>query len=407
MEMKTLRICLSSELPGLSDRYSNYIYLAYDKLLLYYGQDLVTYNFAIVNAIPDEQVDGMLYIVNSDGSVHRKVDYSDTTIAEIEDSSQIELLKKAGTLFYVNSDHRYIDSQQRYLTLPWNDGKYELNVSARNDEVYDNNTILKFNEATERFELYSGSGDDFIDYSKEFSGTSTSSIDLQVNGSKIRADAKVSNKEGNLLKIASDGLYTNPNNVVSKDEFNKWASDVVDFKRYAQDILDRVDSELVELQNIISPEAINDNILNQLSDKYTDIEAGLAAYDTILNSLTDIEDEVMDYASSSITSARDTIDNTIKENSGWDTLDDSTSSYTNEVNYYNKAEEYYYPDMNRSKRTAVIISAINQYLKDVGISDGAKSIIAVAINKYINDKANDNKAIIATAINKFIEDKED
>jgi predicted nucleic-acid-binding protein len=63
--------------------------------------------------------------------------------------------------------------------------------------------------------------------------------------------------------------------------------------------------------------------------------------------------------------------------------------------------------MNRSKRTAVIISAINQYLKDVGISDGAKSIIAVAINKYINDKANDNKAIIATAINKFIEDKED
>ena len=133
--MKTLRVCLSSDLPGLLDTNPDYLYFLYDKLFLYSGQNMLTVNFSIVNEIPniEDQVPGMIYILNTDGTVHRKVDYVDTIVAEIEDDSQVELLKKAGTMYYVNSDHRYLDSQRRILTLPYNDGNYELAVAAKND----------------------------------------------------------------------------------------------------------------------------------------------------------------------------------------------------------------------------------------------------------------------------------
>ena len=124
--MKTLRVCLSSELPGLLDRKSNYLYFLYDKLLLYNGQNMIDVNFAITDKVPESQIDGMIYILNTDGSVHRKVDYVDTIVAKIENINQIELLKKAGTMYYIDAEHRYIDSQRRILTLPYNDGNYEL-----------------------------------------------------------------------------------------------------------------------------------------------------------------------------------------------------------------------------------------------------------------------------------------
>ena len=133
--MKTLRVCLSSDLPGLLDRNPDYLYFLYDKLFLYSGQNMIDVNFVITERIPDidDQVPGMIYILNTDGSVHRKVDYVDTVVAEIEEDSQIELLRKAGTMYYVNSDHRYMDSQRRTLTLPYNNGNYELAVAAKND----------------------------------------------------------------------------------------------------------------------------------------------------------------------------------------------------------------------------------------------------------------------------------
>jgi hypothetical protein len=109
--MKTLRVCLSSSLPPLTDRDRNYLYFTYDDLALYSGQNTLYENFVITHEIPEEQVEGMIYILDTDGSVHRKEDYQDLVIAEIEDSSQVEILQKAGTMFYVNSNYKYLDSQ--------------------------------------------------------------------------------------------------------------------------------------------------------------------------------------------------------------------------------------------------------------------------------------------------------
>ena len=71
---------------------------------------MIDVNFVITERIPDidDQVPELIYILNTDGSVHRKVDYVDTVVAEIEEDSQIELLRKAGTMYYVNSDHTYM-----------------------------------------------------------------------------------------------------------------------------------------------------------------------------------------------------------------------------------------------------------------------------------------------------------
>ena len=68
--MKTLRVCLSSDLPGLLDRNPDYLYFLYDKLFLYSGQNMIDVNFVITEHIPDidDQVPGMIYILNTDGS---------------------------------------------------------------------------------------------------------------------------------------------------------------------------------------------------------------------------------------------------------------------------------------------------------------------------------------------------
>ena len=100
--IKTLRVCTSSDLPAKRD--SNFFYFAYDKLLLYQGMNLVDDNFAIVDTIPSSPVYGMMYILTSDGSIHKNIDYKDTQIAKIENSDQLSILKKAGTSFLVNSD---------------------------------------------------------------------------------------------------------------------------------------------------------------------------------------------------------------------------------------------------------------------------------------------------------------
>ena len=45
--MKKLRVCLSRDIPALPDRSFNYLYLAYDKLDLYAGQNKLEENYAI------------------------------------------------------------------------------------------------------------------------------------------------------------------------------------------------------------------------------------------------------------------------------------------------------------------------------------------------------------------------
>lgn len=403
--MKTLRVCLSSELPAPGDRSSDYLYFTYDKLYLYNGQNLMSDNFAISSEIPEAQVTGMIYILDTDGSVHRKVDYSDEVIAEIEDSSQIDLLKKAGTMFFVNADHRYIDSQRRSLTLPFTDGTYELNVSAKNDAVYDNNTILKFNEKTNKFEMYSDTSEDFIDYSKAIRGGSTSTVDMNVSGPRLYGNIKVSSMTGNILKKSSDGLFAKSDNLLERDEFNEWVNNTTDFRKYAIDVLTRLEHELNAAKELVNKDTILMEIMQQLSARYPGIETALENYDDFKATLDAIETDIMTYAETNITEIRNYLYGEMDTNSAWNDLDDASSTFEHEVNFYEKAEEWFYPEFPMSKRKAIIGNGIAVYLKDYPVTDEKMAIIATAIQQYMLDfppATNEEKAIIATAVSKYM-----
>lgn len=357
--MKTFRVCLSSELPSEMDRSPDYLYFAYDTLELYSGQNYLEDNFAIVEEIPEEEVYGMIYILNTDGSVHRIVDYADTKIAEIEDPEQIEILKKAGTMFYVNARHRYIDSQRRVLTLPFNDGSYELNVSTKKETVYDNNTILKYNTETERFEIYSDTSEDFIDFSKPFRGSTTNSVEIKLESSRIVGNVRISETEGNMLRVASDGLMIPSGEYVPKAVFDRWVASVLSIKTELEHILDVIQEELEALIDIVDPENLHRLIMEILEEKYPDIDTALENYDEYVANLDSLEDSLITYAAASITSARDTIIEKIESYNNIEDLDSSPSTYKHEIDYYEKAKNYFYPVQYAERINAMIAATMS------------------------------------------------
>lgn len=342
-ELKTLRVCHSKDLPAMPERSFDYLYLAYDKLDLYAGQNNIEENYVITSALPEEPVNGMIYILDTDGSVYRHIDYSIVHIAKIEDESQIDYLKKVGTLFQVNTNRRYIDSQTRTLTLPFNDGKYELNVSVRNDAVFDNDTIMKYNKNKERFELYGPIPEEFIDFSKPFRGGDTKTVHIKADGPRIAADVKISKILDNLLKEASDGLYIKSKSIVTKEEFDKWAAQTDDFVRRAEDILNNIDNDIKYMKDIISEENVNDTIYRILNEKFTDIESALDNYSALVNKTNAIQEEVIQYAQDETEATRKQLNDIINANSNWQDLDTASEDYTPEIDYYQKSEEYLYP----------------------------------------------------------------
>lgn len=315
--MKTLRVCLSSELPPVIDRSPEYIYFAYDKLKLYAGQNEITDNYAICYALPEGQIENMLYILTKDGSVHRKIDYIDSQIAAIEDSSMIELLKKAGTVFFVNADHRYLDSQRRSLTLPFNDGTYELNAAANADAVYDNNTILKFNEDTNRFELYSDTSEEYIDWSKEFTGGESASTKLDIENGQMYGTIKLSNVADNMLRMKSDGLYLKATNIITKDQFDELSRVVDDQKNYVRNTLDFLNNKLYELEQVLTDENVRNEITDILQAVMPDIQEAYDNYAQIKADLDAAEDYVVDYAQQKLDQTSTYITSKVDDYCGW------------------------------------------------------------------------------------------
>lgn len=360
MAMKKLRVCKSNELPDVLQRSSDYLYFVYDKLVLYSGTQMMSDNFAIAPSMPSDPVVGMIYILDSDGSVHRYTNYQDVKIATIENTSQIPILKKAGTMYYINSAHRYLDMQRRTLTLPWNNGKYELNVNMKNNQIFDNNTILKYNTKSERFEVYGPQDEEFIDFSKPFRGKGSESVDVIVDGPRISANIKISKFINNILAAAPDGLYVLSDKFVKKATFNEWSMWVTDLANYCKDILDLVESELAGVQQIVSKESIDAEIMKQLRAKYSTIDTAIAQYNVLANEVSSIETALMNYAAQEIEKTRIELSGDVYENGHWHDIleDDDPLSFKQEIDYYNIAEDYLYPDRELSPELVAALCEI-------------------------------------------------
>ena len=370
MANKKLRVCLSSELPDILQRSSDYLYFTYDNLGLYSGQNRLTDNFAIANTMPTEPVNGMIYILDKDGSVHRYIDHKDTTSATIESSSQIDLLKKAGTMFYVNSANRYFDSQRRTLQLPFNNGTYEMVVSMKNNQIFDNNTIAKYNVDHERFEIYGDQDEEFIDFSKPFRGSETNSLKTTVDGPRISGNVKISNVKDNMLRAASDGLMVNGQSKVDIDVFNEWASSVAELRGYAESVMENVESALKDVESIVTEESIRQEVMDILESKYSDIDTAIRNYAEIVDKIDTLESSLLTYISATFANTQEDIISEYEKMSSWDDLDSSTESITEEIDYYKKSEEYLNPELTEDELQVLLQAAVYSYIESENESKG-------------------------------------
>ena len=77
------------------------------------------------------------------------------------------------------------------------------------------------------------------------------------------------------------------------------------------------------------------------------------------------------------------IDSKLEKYSSWEDLDDSHETYEYECNYYEKAEDYYYPEMNKTKYLSIIGSALSKYFEEENIT---KNIVCIAMSKYLSEE---------------------
>lgn len=294
--MKTLRVCLSSELPLIEDRDSNIIYFLYDKLMVFLGKSIYTDPYAIVETMPINPAYNVLYFTLDDGKIKSYIDDIVREIGEIESQEQLEILKQAGTSFFVNSETRYLDLRRRIITLPFNNGTYELTVSLAHDLKIDKDTVIGFNPETNTFEIIGKSQDFDLVFSRKYRGIDSASARTIVGNNSIKTEVKISEDPDNILELDTNGLIVNPGKKVSVKEFEKWVSDFEKYKSdmevYLGDLVDKVG----DAQDVVSVESVNARILESLQAVYPEIEAALEVYKNASQQITDMEKRVKDYS---------------------------------------------------------------------------------------------------------------
>ena len=321
--MKTFRVCHSSELPVSYLRNPNYVYFAYDKLMLFDGQNIFYDHFAIVEEVPEEPVEALWYIC-FDGKIRSLIDYSITEIAEIEDESMIDLLYKAGTIFFYEANRRYLDTRRQLLELPYLNGSYQMTINLANNIKLDENTVIAFNPETSEFEI-SGKPQDYdLIFTHDYQGIDTDKVSTDVTDRKITTDIKISEGYDNIIRVVSDGLYASVLDRVTKTAFDEW---VAKFERYRESLaefLETIGDEIEELEERLSPEAITARIMVVLEDKYDEIDYALEHFNQWASRLDGMEERCNQYTDnkfdSSYTALSDQIDDAT--NDPWESFGD-------------------------------------------------------------------------------------
>lgn len=313
MADKTLRVCLSSELPDILERDQNFIYFLYDKLMLFVGQSIYNDPFCIVSEMPENPVTGMLYLVISDGTAKSYIDYTTTDIATIESEDQIEILKQSGTTFFVNADKRYLDLQRRTITLPYLNGNYLLTVDLANDLILDENTVLAFNTETNEFEISGDTIDANKEFKKTYDGSESDTTFTNVDDYTITTDVKISPAYDNILKIMGSGLYASVSDRVPSKAFNTWKTNFDQYKADMESYLADLDSKIDSVAGVVSESSLNSKIKSALKSVYSEIDSALSTLTTMSTQFSGIESRVKAYADDKFTAAEEDLNEAIRE----------------------------------------------------------------------------------------------
>ena len=322
--MKTLRVCHSRDLPSIHDRNINFIYFLYDKLEVFIGQNYYSDPYAIVESFPSSPVAEMLYFCLDDGKIRAKVSLAITEIAEIESPEQLEILKQAGTTFFVNSDRRYLDVKSKLITLPYNNGTYELTLSLANDLKIDKNTVIAFNPETQQFEIVGDIQDYDLVFTRKYRGKDTDSVKTNVEDHKISGEVKINPAYDNIIKETPNGLYATVNDRVASNVFEEWVDKFKDYKDDMEAFIAEISDLIEEAEEIISGDVIGTKIMEALARVYPEIDEALANYATYAQDIDDFETEIRDYSQQRYDETREELIDIINDatNDPWDDFSD-------------------------------------------------------------------------------------
>ncbi len=289
---KILRICSSRELPPLQERDENYLYLTYDKLLLFFGQNPYYDPFVICENVPIYPVQGYLYILLN-GEVKSLIGDDIVNIANIEESSQLDILKTMGTTYFIKADRRYLDLQYRILQLPYHNGTYSMNVDLAKDLIIDDDTQVRYDQETEEFYI---EGNHMPPPKlRRYSGSETKTVKIQVNNHCIHADIKLSSSPRNMLKIINSGLYINTDDKVSVEKFKDIRDKFLSYRAESNEMIETLQKEIEAYQIVVSPDSILGMVQNAVKKYFSDIDQWMNFLDTVQQQLMDLETECKEY----------------------------------------------------------------------------------------------------------------
>lgn len=322
--MKTLRVCHSDALPSIHERDINYIYFLYDKLEVFLGQNYYSDPYAIVESFPSSPVAEMLYFCLDDGKIKARVSLQDTIIAEIESEEQLEILKQAGTTFFVNSDRRYLDVKSKLITLPYNNGTYELTLSLANDLKIDENTVIGFNPETQQFEIIGDIQDFDLVFSRKYKGKETNSVATHVEDHKISADVKLNPADDNIIKETPFGLYASVSDRVNSTVFEKWTEKFKDYKDDMEEFINEISDLIEEAEEIISTDTIGRKIMESLARVYPEIDEALANFDEYAQKIDEMDAGIKEYTDDKYNDTREELIDIINDatNDPWGDFSD-------------------------------------------------------------------------------------
>lgn len=291
--MKTLKVCMSEHLPLEQDRDINTIYYLYDKLLVFNGNTLYNDPYVITERMPADPANGILYFTLNDGKVKSYIEYKVIEIATIENSEQLDILKKCGTSFFNNSNKRHLDLSRRIVTLPYLNGTYELTVSLANDLIINENTVIAFNPATNMFEMV---GDDHdVIFRHKYEGKDTDSVRTELTDAKINSEVKISEIYDNILKCAADGLYVSVDDRVEKSEFEYWRDLFTIYKERLDEYMKDIGPRLDYVESTTGVTYINNKILEVLKGVYPEIDDALAKFKDYVDNIEYNENRIRKY----------------------------------------------------------------------------------------------------------------
>lgn len=325
---KILRVCNSENLPPILERSNSYIYFVYDKMSIYLGQNFYSDPFCIVEQLPPDPIPGMLYIT-LDGLVKTYYDSKEITIGIIESDDQLQYLLEAGTIYFMKAEYRYLDRQTRLLNLPFQNGNYQLSVQSANNLKIDENTVIKFNPLTDRFEI-SGTLEEYpweTVNNNGYIGEESSSIRTTVNNNSIKADLKISDEIGNILKIYGNGLYANIGEIATEDQIKNLALEYENYRTYVEAKMKELRDEMDEKGFNLTPDSLAEKIMNALEEYKPTIEEMFANYDYINEQLGFLRDSTTNYADEKIEEAKAEIIEYIQNiTSVWNEFDEEGES---------------------------------------------------------------------------------